>query len=204
MGRGGFSSEMANELTRLMACLVSSERQDVLFDRISEGDPDDLEQLGNLTVSSAEKGITWWGENETVLNLICQRFKNSLVAVGVEVGIDIGSFLEQWSLDSWADFISETFDCQSGFGHLDNFDYFFDYAVRQSLGFPTQPNDDGDSWGTRGLEVSIEDWGLISSVFQSWWQRDDLFEILTFAYEITKSGRDLVNVEDLDAENVIE
>ena len=93
MGRGKFTNEMADELTRLMACLVSSERQDVLFERISEGDPDDLEELRNLTFSAAEQGINWWMENNAVLDSICQRFADSLIATARGLAVSTATFL---------------------------------------------------------------------------------------------------------------
>ena len=196
MAQPNFTHEMASELTRLVSCLASSERQVVLFDRIFEGDPDDLEELGNLNEESATLGINWWAENESILISICQRFADSLILTGQEIGISIGEFLERWNLDSWADFISETYDCWSGFGRDEDFDYFFDYAVRQPLGFNTRANDEGETIGNRGLEVTNEDWELLTSVFQAWWKKDEIGEILTFTYEVTESGRKLINALD--------
>lgn len=196
MAHVNFTNEMSSEMTRLISCLASSERQDVLFDRILEGDPDDLEELGNLNNESATEGINWWAENESIFKSICKRFADSLILAGEDIGINIGEFLKGWSFDSWADFISETYDCWGGFGRDENFDYFFDYAVRQSLGFPTTVNDEGEVIGSRGLEVSKEDWDLLTSVFKAWWKKDDILEILAFTYDITKSGRKFINALD--------
>ena len=74
-----------------------------------------------------------------------------------------------------------------------NFKYFFDYAVKQSLGFNTGPQEGQDSHGARGIKLSSIEWLMINKLFKFWWKRKDVHGIFTLVHKKTIEGRNLVN-----------
>jgi len=140
---------MWQDLYRLMLCLGSAERQSVLLDRINDED-EELEEDG-VTEEIANAGISWWDDNETLMKEFAHLFITSLEGTAVENNLTKGDLLD-WELRSWKDFTSEIFECD--WGNDENFEYFFDYAVKQSLGFNTGAQEGEDSQCARGIEIS--------------------------------------------------
>jgi hypothetical protein len=188
MAANSFTKEMWQDLSRIMLCLGSPERQSVLFDRIEDED-EELEEYG-VTEEIAISGISWWNENETLVKEIAQLFTLSFVNCAVENNLTIGHLLD-WETRSWKDFISESFDCD--WGNDDNFQYFFDFAVKQSLGFNTGSQEGQDSQGARGIDISPAEWTTLTKLFEYWWKREDISEIFTRVHVLTFEGRNLVN-----------
>ena len=182
---------MTQSLYRLMICLASADRQSVLFDRLSDED-EELEEDG-ITEELAVAGISWWEQNEEIITEIAQMFKESLLGAASKNNLAASTFLESWEIESWSDFISETFDCLWNFGDDENFEYFFDYAVKQSLGFNTGSQEGQNPQGARGITISSTEWLIITKLFQFWWKRKDVFEIFARVHEKTIEGRNLVN-----------
>lgn len=192
MSADSLTKEMALDLSRLMRCLVSPERQIVLFDRISDGD-EELEEDG-LSEEVAIAGTSWWDDNVELITEIANMFTVSLLSTAEDNDLNIDTFLDSWKcLASWSDFISETFDCIWNFGDDNNFEYFLDYAVKQSLGFNTGSQEGEDSYGARGIKISETEWSVITKLFQFWWKRKDVFKIFALIHEKTIEGRNLVN-----------
>jgi hypothetical protein len=181
-----FTKEMWQDLYRLMLCLGSSEREDVLYEQIEDG------ELGEdgITEEMAMAGISWWDDNETLVKEFAHLFIVSLKRTAIENNLRIGDLLD-WELRSWKDFISESFGCN--WGNEENFEYFFDYAIKQSLGFNTGSQEGEDSQGARGIEISPAEWITMTKLFECWWKRKDVFEIFTQVHEKTIEGRKLVN-----------
>lgn len=191
MSTNSLTKEMAQSLYRLMICLASADRQSVLFDRLSDED-EELEEDG-ITEELAVAGITWWEENEEVITEIAQMFKDSLLDTASKNNLDASAFLESWENESWSDFISETFDCLWNFGDDENFEYFLDYAVKQSLGFNTGSQDGQESNGARGVNISPSEWLMVTKLFQFWWKQQDVYEIFAMVHAKTVNGRNLLN-----------
>ena len=181
-----FTKEMWQDLYRLMLCLGSAEREDVLYEQIEDG------ELGEdgITEEMAMAGIAWWDDNEALVKEFAHLFIVSLERTAMENSLSIGELLD-WKLRSWKDFISETF--LIFLNKPDNFEYFFDYAVKQSLGFNTGSQEGEDSQGARGIEISPTEWVTLNELFEYWWKRVDIFEIFTQVHEKTVDGRNLVN-----------
>jgi hypothetical protein len=192
MSANSLTIEMTQDLYRLMLCLASADRQSVLFDRLSDED-EELEDDG-ITEELAMAGISWWKDNEELIKEIADMFTVSLLDTAVANNLAASTFFESWKIESWSDFISETFDCIWNFGDEDNFEYFFDYAVKQSLGFNTGSQEGQDSHGARGIKISPTEWLMVSKLFQFWWKRKDVYEIFTRVHEKTIQGRNLVNL----------
>ena len=191
MSANSLTIEMTQDLYRLILCLASADRQSVLFDRLRDED-EELEDDG-ITEELAMAGISWWKDNEDLIKEIADMFTVSLLDTAVENNLAVSTFFESWKIESWSDFISETFDCVWNFGDDDNFEYFFDYAVKQSLGFNTGSQEGQDSCGARGVKISETEWSVITKLFQFWWKRKDVFEIFALIHEKTIEGRNLVN-----------
>ena len=191
MSANSLTIEMTQDLYRLILCLASADRQSVLFDRLRDED-EELEDDG-ITEELAMAGISWWKDNEDLIKEIADMFTVSLLDTAVENNLAVSTFFESWKIESWSDFISETFDCVWNFGDDDNFEYFFDYAVKQSLGFNTGSQEGQDSYGARGVKISETEWPVITKLFQFWWKRKDVFEIFALIHEKTIEGRNLVN-----------
>jgi hypothetical protein len=191
MSANSLTIEMTQDLYRLMLCLASADRQSVLFDRLSDED-EELEDDG-ITEELAMAGISWWKDNEELIKEIADMFTVCLLDTAVANNLAASTFFESWKIESWSDFISETFDCVWNFGDEDNFEYFFDYAVKQSLGFNTGSQEGQDSYGARGVKISETEWSVITKLFQFWWKRKDVFEIFALIHEKTIEGRNLVN-----------
>ena len=191
MSANSLTIEMTQDLYRLILCLASADRQSVLFDRLRDED-EELEDDG-ITEELAMAGISWWKDNEDLIKEIADMFTVSLLDTAVENNLAVSTFFESWKIESWSDFISETFDCVWNFGDDDNFEYFFDYAVKQSLGFNTGSQEGQDSCGARGVKISETEWPVITKLFQFWWKRKDVFEIFALIHEKTIEGRNLVN-----------
>lgn len=192
MSANSLTIKMSQELYRLMLCLCSADKQSVLFDRLSDED-EELEEDG-FTEELAMSGISWWQDNTELITEITNMFTVSLMDTAEKNTLNATTFLKSWPSESWLDFMSETFDCIWNFGDEENFEYFFDYAVKQSLGFNTGSQQGQDSKGDRGVEISATDWVMITKLFQSWWKRKDVFEIFAQVHEKTNKGRKLVNV----------
>ena len=177
-----------------MECLVSQETRQNLFDRIDDED-EELTTIG-LTVSLANQVIDWWAQNDDLLIQIIEKFARSIEKESDSVGVDnMSKFLQSWSHDTWSDFLRETFDTVWNFGAETEFEYFFNYAVRQSLGYNT-------SWGSTQNEpdefhadwspaISPDEWELLKLVFRAWWMKDEVFELFSWVYEVTDQGRAL-------------
>ena len=192
MSANSLTIKMSQDLYRLMLCLCSADKQSVLFDRLSDED-EELEEDG-FTEELAMSGISWWQDNAELITEITNMFTVSLLDTAEENTLTATTFLKSWASESWLDFISETFDCIWNFGDEENFEYFFDYAVKQSLGFNTGSQQGQDSKGARGVEISATDWVMITKLFQFWWKRKDVFEIFAQVHEKTNEGRKLVNL----------
>ena len=147
---------MTQDLYRLILCLASAERQTVLFDRISDED-EELEEDG-VTEEIVKAGIEWWENNIPLINEIAKSFTKSFMDTADDNNFNVGTFFDQWGIETWSDFISESFECIWSFGNNDDFDYFFDYAVKQSLGFNIGTWEGEDSQGARGIEISDVEW----------------------------------------------
>ena len=135
MSTNSLTKAMTQDLYRLILCLASAERQTVLFDRISDED-EELEEDG-VTEEIVKAGIEWWENNIPLINEIAKSFTKSFMDTADDNNFNVGTFFDQWGIETWSDFISESFECIWSFGNNDDFDYFFDYAVKQSLGFNT-------------------------------------------------------------------
>jgi len=184
-----FTKEMWQDLNRLMLCLGSTDREEVLFAQIEN---EELE-ADVITEEIAVAGISWWDDNEALIMEFAHLFLASLESAAIENNLKTGDFLD-WESRSWRDFISETFFIV--WGKPENFDYFFDYAVKQSLGFNTGSQEGEDSQGARGVEISPTEWITMTKLFECWWKREDAFAIFTQVYEKTAEGRKLVNSEN--------
>ena len=191
MSANSLTKEMTQDLHRLMICLVGADRQTVLFDRLSDED-EELKDDG-ITVELAVAGISWWDDNDELITEIANMFNVSLLDTAAENNLNASAFLDSWEFVSWYDFISETFDCLGNFGSDEDFEYFFDYAVKQSLGFNIGSQEGQDSHGARGAEISATEWLMITKLFQLWWRRKDVYEIFTLVHEKTIEGRNLLN-----------
>ena len=191
MSANSLTKEMTQSLYRLMICLASADRQSVLFDRLNDED-EELEEDG-ITEELVVAGISWWEENEGIITEIVQMFKVSLLDTASKNNLAASTFLESWENESWSDFISETFDCLWNFGDDENFEYFFDYAVKQSLGFNTGSQDGQDSNGARGVNISPSEWLMVTKLFQFWWKQQDVYEIFAMVHAKTVNGRNLLN-----------
>ena len=180
-----FTKEMWQDLYRLMLCLGSAEREDVLYEQIEDG------ELGEdgITEEMAMAGIAWWDDNEALVKEFAHLFIVSLERTAMENSLSIGELLD-WKLRSWKDFISETF--LIFLDKPDNFEYFFDYAVKQSLGFNTGSQEGEDSQGARGIEISPVEWITMTKLFEYWWKQEDVSEIFMQVHEKTIEGRKLV------------
>ena len=192
MSAHSLTKEITQELYLLMLCLASSERQSILFDRLIDGD-EELQEDG-LTEELATTGILWWENNTPLIKEIANKLTSSLLKTASENALEIGNFFDHWGTDSWSDFISESFDCIWNFGDDDNFDYFFDYAVKQSLGFNIGSWEGEDSHGARGIEISTDEWVIIAKLFKAFWGKKDIFEIFVWVHEKSKNGISLMNL----------
>ena len=192
MSANSLTIEMTQDLYRLMLCLASADRQSVLFDRLSDED-EELEDDG-VTEELALAGISWWKDNEGLIKEIANKLTSSLLKTASENALEIGTFFDHWGTDSWSDFISESFDCIWNFGDDNNFDYFFDYAVKQSLGFNIGSGEGQDSHGARGIEISTDEWVIIAKLFKAFWWEKDIFEIFVWVHEKSKNGISLMNL----------
>ena len=192
MSANSLTIEMTQDLYRLMLCLASADRQSVLFDRLSDED-EELEDDG-VTEELALAGISWWKDNEGLIKEIANKLTSSLLKTASENALEIGTFFDHWGTDSWSDFISESFDCIWNFGDDNNFDYFFDYAVKQSLGFNIGSGEGQDSHGARGIEISTDEWVIIAKLFKAFWGEKDIFEIFVWVHEKSKNGISLMNL----------
>ena len=177
---------MWQDLNRLMLCLGSTDREEVLFGQIEN---EELE-ADVITEEIAVAGISWWDDNEALIKELAHLFLASFESTAIKNNLKTGDFLD-WESRSWRDFISETFFIVMD--KPENFDYFFDYAVKQSLGFNTGPQEGEDSQGARGVEISPADWITMTKLFECWWKREDAFAIFTQVYEKTAEGRKMVN-----------
>ena len=189
--RGTFDRSKANSLSKLIECLVSAETQRNLFDRIADED-EDLEEIG-LSLELAEIGICWWRDNSQLIDKFADAITLNLEMIAQSQEVSVETFMSSWSRDIWSNFIRETFDIIWSFGDENDYEYFFNYAVRQSLGYNTtwsssqyECDNYHASWS---FDVSTEEWVLLNEVFKAWWQRDDVFELYSWIFTETKDGR---------------
>lgn len=200
--RGSFNLEKAVSLSGLMECLVSAETQQNLFDRIDDED-EDLADIG-LTDDLANQGINWWAENQALLDLIIEQVIANIEIVSDAVEVNMSDFLRSWTRDTWSDFLRETFDTIWSFGDDSNFEYFFNYGVRQALGYNTSwssSQSESDNFHADwSPEISAGEWELISKVFRVWWARDDVFELFSWVHEVTIQGQALFEKEQSQGE----
>jgi hypothetical protein len=191
--RGSFNLEKAVSLSGLMECLVSAETQQNLFDRIDDED-EELADIG-LTNNLAIQGINWWTENQALLDHIIEQLIANIEMVSDSVEVNMSEFLRSWTRDTWSDFLRETFDTIWNFGDDSNFEYFFNHGVRQALGYNTSwsstQSESDDSHANWSPEISVDEWPLLSKVFQAWWARDDVFELFSWVHEATIEGQAL-------------
>ena len=192
MSTNSLTKAMTQDLYRLILCLASAERQTVLFDRISDED-EELEEDG-VTEEIVKAGIEWWENNIPLINEIAKSFTKSFMDTADDNNFNVGTFFDQWGIETWSDFISESFECIWSFGNNDDFDYFFDYAVKQSLGFNIGTWEGEDSQGARGIEISNVEWEIIYKVFQAFWLKKDVFDIFAWIHQRAKEGMSLVNL----------
>jgi len=181
-------------MSKLMECLTSAESGRNLLDRL-ENEDEDLEELG-LTYEIAEKGFNWWQENSIVLTQIIERLTTNLEQVANNENISLKDFLKSWNIGVWSDFIRETFDTIWNFGDEDNYEYFFNYAVRQSLGYnvawTSSPKESDNFHSDQSLALTTEDWDSLNRIFRLWWNREDVYEIFSWVFEVTRAGQTLL------------
>jgi hypothetical protein len=192
--RGSFNLKKSISMSKLIECLTSAESWRNLLDRLEDED-EDLEELG-LTYEIAEKGFNWWQENSIVLTQIIERLTTNLEQVANNENTSLKDFLNSWNIGVWSDFIRETFDTIWNFGDEDNYEYFFNYAVRQSLGYNLDlnpsPQESENFQSNQSPALTTEDWDSLNRIFRLWWNREDVYEIFSWVFEVTRGGQKLL------------
>lgn len=192
--RGSFNLKKSDCMSKLMECLTSNESWRTLLDRLEDED-EHLKYMG-LTHEIAEKGMYWWQENSILLTQIIEKFTNNLEQVANNENISLKDFLNSWDIGVWSDFIRETFDTIWNFGDDDNYEYFFNYAVRQSLGYNVawsdSPEESDNFHSDQSPDLSTEDWDTLNRIFRLWWNQDDVYEIFSWVFEVTRDGQTLL------------